>query len=322
MKIYAHPMKAGITRTLEFERKTLATHAVNTGLICGHQCTYCSSPSLFRTLPVFRQIGESPFGTGYCVFDPATPDRVARDAQRLCERGMIQFCSFSDAWAPECQQHQLGRRCLQAILVEPGWTIRILTKNAAVRDEFDLIGQYRDRVLVGLSITGTPDREDVVKVLEPNASSITDRMLAMVEARTLGLRTYAMLCPLMPGISDSPEQVDRLVHFAVEVGAEEIFVEPVNPRGPGLKRCQELLEKAGYMTEAAAIERIRHQNAWSNYVATLIHNVQTSVRRHAYISKLRFLLYPSHLKPTDRNRILEDDAGVIWLGKKSPDGRE
>ena len=43
MKIFEHAMKAGITRTPEFERKTLATHAVNTGIICGHQCAYCSS---------------------------------------------------------------------------------------------------------------------------------------------------------------------------------------------------------------------------------------------------------------------------------------
>ena len=32
-------------------------------------------------------------------------------------------------------------------------------------------------------------------------------------------------------------------------------------------------------------------------------------------SKLRFLLYPSHLTPSNRNRILQDDAVVIWLGK-------
>jgi DNA repair photolyase len=321
MTIYEYLMITGITRTLEFERKGLATHAVNTGIICGHQCAYCSTPCIFRTHPIFHQIGKSPFETGFCIFDPSAPERVARDAKRLRQRGMVMLCSFSDAWAPECQERQLGRRCLQAILVEPDWTIRILTKNTAVRDEFDLISQYRDRVLVGLSITGTPEKDDVMKVLEPNASSITERMLAMVEASTLGLRTFAMLCPLMPGIADSPEQIDRLVQFVVEIGAEEIFVEPVNPRGPGLKRCQELLETAGYTTEAAAIERIRHQAAWSDYVATLIHNVQTSVRRHSDISKLRFLLYPSHLTPTDRNRILQDDAGVIWLGK-SVDGKE
>ena len=41
----AYPLKTGITRTREFERKRLATHAVNVGTKCGHGCTYCSTRS-------------------------------------------------------------------------------------------------------------------------------------------------------------------------------------------------------------------------------------------------------------------------------------
>ena len=77
----------------------------------------------------------------------------------LRRRGLVQICTTVDAWSPEAQQHHLGRRCLEAILAEPGWTVRILTKNAAVSEDFDLIKKHRDRVLVGLSLTATPDRE-------------------------------------------------------------------------------------------------------------------------------------------------------------------
>jgi hypothetical protein len=55
----------------------------------------------------------------------------------------------------------------------------------------------------------------------------------MRRAHGLGLRTYGMLCPLMPGIADSPDQVDELVAFVKESGAEEVLAEAVNPRGPG-----------------------------------------------------------------------------------------
>jgi DNA repair photolyase len=61
----------------------------------------------------------------------------------------------------------------EAILSEPGWTVRILTKNAAVVEDFDLIKKHRDRVLVGLSLTATPDRESVISVVEPFASPIS-----------------------------------------------------------------------------------------------------------------------------------------------------
>ena len=314
MRRHEWERKIGITRTPGFEEKGLATHAANTGLKCGHDCLYCSSGAVCRTHPAFRELGEDPFGHGYSIVDPATPERVARDAQRIKQRGLIQFCTLTDPYAPEAKKHELGRRCLEAILSQPGWSVRILTKNAAVIDDFDLLEQHRDRVLVGLSLTATPDKSEVNKVIEPNASDIQERMLAMVEARTRDLRVYGMLCPLLPGIADSPQQVDELVRLVAGCGAEEIFVEAVNPRGPGLRHCQEALELWGYDAEAQAIGRIRTRRHWSRYVLELIRNVQASVRRRFDIQKLRFLLYPSNLLPEHASAIRQDDAGVAWLG--------
>ena len=99
------------------------------------------------------------------------------------------------------------------------------------------------------------------------------------------------------------------------INAEEIFAEPINPRGPALKDCQEALQLAGYGKEAKAFETIRNKKNWSKYVVNLVKNVQQAVRKHSDISKLRFLLYPSGLTPGDRAQIQKDDAGVIWLGK-------
>jgi len=315
MRNHLTTLKTGISRTPEFEKKRLACFAVNVGTKCGHDCLYCSTGALLRMHKSFKEAGENPFGHGFAIVDPTTPDRVARDAARIRQRGMVQLCTVVDAWAPEAQQHNLGRRCLSAILSQPGWTVRVLTKNAAVMKDFDLVNHHRDRVLVGLSITATPEKSEVVSVLEPNASPIRERMAAVKEAHRLGLRTYAMFCPLLLGIADSPEQIDELVRFALECGAEEFFCEAVNPRGPGLRLCQEALEAKGFHTEASAIERIRKREHWSEYVVQLIRNVQASVRRHSDISKLRYLLYPSGLLPDHVARIRQDDAGVIWLGK-------
>jgi DNA repair photolyase len=314
MQIHHYGLKTGISRTPEFENKGLASYAVNVGTKCGHQCLYCSTGAVLRTHRSFADCAKNPFEFGYAIVDPSTPERVARDAKRIRRRGPIQLCTLTDAWAPEAQEHQLGRRCLQAILAQPGWTVRILTKNVTVRDDFDLIEKYRDRMLVGLSITAPLDKGAPIQVLEPNASSIQDRMLATVEAAARGLRTYAMLCPLLPAIADSQQAVERLIEFAVDCRSEEIFVEPVNPRGPGLRLCQEALEKNGFTEQAEAIAAIRQRACWSRYVAELVARTQQAVRKHSDISKLRFLLYPSGLLPKDKTRIKEDDLGVVWLG--------
>jgi DNA repair photolyase len=316
IRVHRWELKAGITCTPEFEKKGLATHAVNVGTKCGHGCLYCSTGAVLRTHKSFRACGENPFGVGYAIVDPQVPERVARGAKRIRRRGLVQLCTLTDAWAPEAHEHRLGRRCLEAILSQSDWTVRILTKNASIRDDFDLIESHRDRVLVGVSITAALHKAASIQLLEPNASSIQDRMLMMVEAAARGLRTYAMLCPLLPGIADSPETVDRLVKFAVDCRAEEIFVEPMNPRGPGLRLCQEALEHKGFTREAKAMAAIRQRPHWSQYVAELVSRTQQAVREHSDISKLRFLLYPWGLRPEDKATIQRDDAGVVWLGKK------
>ena len=316
-KVYTVALASGINRTKEFEKKMLASFCINCGTKCGHGCLYWSTSAMLRMHRSFTEVGENPFATGFAIVDPETPARVARDARRIRRRGLIQLCTTVDAWAPEAQQYDLGRRCLEAVLSEPGWTVRILTKNAAVAKDFDLIARHRDRVLVGLSITAAPDRSGLMSVVEPHASPIADRMAALKEAHDRGLRTYAMFCPLLPGIASDPRQIRELVQFAVDCGAEEIFAEPVNPRGPGLRLTQEALENHGYSAEAAAIERIRHRHQCSRYIVELVAAVQSAVREFYDIRKLRFLLYSSGLTPEDAALVRRDDAGVVWLGKEA-----
>jgi len=316
MKTQVHEvdLTTGIRRTPEFERKGLAGFAVNVGLRCGHGCEYCSTGALVRTHKWFKTQDFTSFERGIAVVDPNIAEKVAHDARSKRKRGLVEVCTTTDAWSPEARKHNLGRKILKAILAEPEWEIRVLTKNAAVAKDFDVIKKYRDRVLVGVSLTGTPDKADICSIIEPNASTIQDRMGAIRKANKQGLRVYGMLCPLMPGIANSPTQIDKMVKFVVGCGAEEIFVEPVNPRGPGLKNTQEALERHGRKKEASAVGAIRNTTIWSAYVAQLISDVQRAIRKHFSIKKLRILLYPSNLTPQDLKAIRRDDQGIVWLG--------
>jgi DNA repair photolyase len=312
-KTYNTCLQSGIRTSPKFAEKRLATHAVNVGVKCGHNCTYCSTGAMLRCHSAFKDTGENPFDNGYAIVDPTIPQRVAQDAKRKRKRGLVQLCTTVDAWAPEAQHYGLGRACLEAILSQPDWKVRILTKNAAVVEDFDVVEQYRDRVLVGLSITGTPSASDFLRITEPNASTIQERMTALQVAAKRGLRTYGMLCPLLPGIADSPDQIDEMVKFVASIGAEEIFAEAVNPRGRGLIHTEEALRSNNFVAEANAVGGVRNRTVWSQYVRQLVQNVQRSVRRHHRIDGLRFLLYRAGMQPEDLRAIRRDAAGVIWL---------
>jgi DNA repair photolyase len=247
IRIHTTSLKNGITRTPEFERKGLAQFAVNVGTKCGHLCTYCSTDPLLRLHPSFKAVQENPFETGYAIVDPTTPERVARDAHRLRERGLMPTVHHSGRLGPGSPKYHLGRKSLQAILSDPHWSVRILTKNAAVKEDFELIAKYQSRVLVSLSLTAPPDKTEIIRVVEPFASPIPERMAVLQEAHRMGLRTYGMFCPLLPGIADDAGAIEHLTASAMRCGAEEIFVEPVNARGPGLKATERALSEAGFV---------------------------------------------------------------------------
>jgi DNA repair photolyase len=123
-----------------------------------------------------------------------------------------------------------------------------------------------------------------------------------------------MLCPLLPGIADSASDIRELVDAALGFGAEEVFVEPINARGSGLRLTAEALRSNGFVTEADAVDAIRHHENWSPYTTELLATVQSVLRARGAINKLRFLLYPANLQPTDLRAIRKTDEGVRWLG--------
>jgi len=121
--------------------------------------------------------------------------------------------------------------------------------------------------------------------------------------------------PAPAGVSDSPGDVDQLVNFALDCGAEEVFVEPINGRGPSLPDTEKALRAAGFLAEADALAAVRHQPVWSTYAARLLRSVQDALRKRRSLHKLRFLLYPSRLTHQDAEWIRSHDEGVKWLGK-------
>jgi DNA repair photolyase len=298
LNVYEYELRGGIGRTKEFEKKGLATYAVNVGLACGHACRYCSSPSLRRTHPAFQQLEQTAFTPGIAIVDPATPERLRRRVPELTAKDVVQICTVDDAWSPEARKYSLGRKCLEAVLEETPAQVRILTKSHHVQDDYDLIKRYRERVIVGLS-TGTPaSRDDVARVIEPNASSVTERLAALRQARKLGLRTFGMLCPVLPGIGDSREALEEL--FDSVKGAEAIWLEPVNGRGPGLINTANELRLAGFGEEAAAVDHIRKKEDWSWYATELIKRAIQVAESRGVLGILKILLYPKSLQGARR----------------------
>lgn len=307
----------GICRSEAFEKKELAGFSINVGTKCNNDCLYCFSGSVLFRHKSFKKFKKDPSGFGYAIVDPDIHEKVAKDATRRRwegKRGIIQLCTFSDAWCSAAREHNLGRKCLLAVLEnDPDWKIRILTKNHEVENDFDIVKKYRDRVSVGLTITSTPDKAHVMECLEKNASPMGERIRVLRKAKKMGLRTYLMLCPLLPEIADAPKQIDWYVKLAQQIEAEEVFCEAVNPRGSAFDHVHRELVQQDYTKESEAIRGISYTKAHADYTIRLIKNMQGSMKKFYDINKLRFLLYENKHILARKKEIGGRQDGVIWL---------
>jgi len=66
---------------------------------------------------------------------------------------------------------------------------------------------------VGLCVTSADDR--VRRLFEPLAPAIDDRVRALDELHRAGIRTYAMIAPLLPGAEDLAERLAGKVDFVL-----------------------------------------------------------------------------------------------------------
>jgi integrase len=57
-----------------------------------------STGTMLRMHPSFKAVGRSPFDDGQAIVDPTTPERVAADAIRMRNPGVVQLCTTVEIW--------------------------------------------------------------------------------------------------------------------------------------------------------------------------------------------------------------------------------
>ena len=108
--------------------------------------------------------------------------------------GRVWISGVCDPYQPIEKKCELTRRCLE-ILSTHGWPVTIQTKSPLVKRDLELLRTFND-IEVGLTIT-TAD-ENVRKFFEPNSPPIEERIETLEKLHSTGLKTYAMIAPLLP----------------------------------------------------------------------------------------------------------------------------
>jgi len=163
---------------------------------------------------------------------------VLKRQLRRATPGNVFMSSACDGWQPVEAQYRLTRRCCE-LLLERGFSIHALTKSGLIVRDFDLLAGHD--VSVGVTIT-TPD-ERLARLWEPGCTGNAQRWRVIDEANRRGLATSVMFGPLLPLLSDGPEDIRTLLQAAADHGVTTIWVDALNPRPRVWPAVAELLRK-------------------------------------------------------------------------------
>ena len=145
---------------------------------------------------------------------------VVRDA---LARESVVIGTATDPYQPAERRFRVTRGLLEVLAQQRGLSVTIITKSPLVTRDIDILEQFSARdtqITVNVSLI-TVDRE-LARRLEPRAPTPEARLRGIARLRKHGIEVGVNCMPVLPGITDAPEQVDALVRSVADAGANYI----------------------------------------------------------------------------------------------------
>ncbi len=179
-------------------------YVVNPYVGCQHGCSYCYA----RFMKRFTGHTE-PWGQFVDVKVNAA--ELLRTEVRRKKRGTVWVSGVCDPYQPVEARYGLTRECLR-ILAENDWPVVVQTRSPLILRDVDILLAARE-LEAGLTVTTADD--EVRKLFEPHAPPIGERLRALEELHRRGIRTYAMIAPMLPGAEALPEALRGKVGYVL-----------------------------------------------------------------------------------------------------------
>jgi DNA repair photolyase len=171
-------------------------YTVNPYIGCEHGCAYCYARFIKRFTGHREDWGR------FVDVKTNAGDLLRREIRRK-EARRVWISGLCDPYQPLEKDYKVTRTCLE-ILTEHDWPVTVQTKSPIVTRDLDLLKRLRD-VEVGFTITTAS--ENIREIFEPNAPSIKERIETLKKLHSEGIKTFAMIAPLLPEAEDLVTQL-------------------------------------------------------------------------------------------------------------------
>lgn len=180
---------------------------------CEHGCIYCYA----RNTHQYWGYGAGLDFERKIIIKENAPEVLARQLENpKWEVRTIMLAGNTDCYQPIEQKMQLTRRMLQ-VLLQYRHPVSIITKNALILRDLDLLTQLNKLNLVHVNISITTLNEDLRQKLEPRTATAPKRLAVVQQLAAAEIPVNVMVAPIIPGLND--HEIPELIKKAAENGA-------------------------------------------------------------------------------------------------------
>lgn len=179
---------------------------------CTHGCIYCDSRSKCYGMDhIFEDIEVKENGLQLL-------ERALKAKRKPC---MIGTGSMSDPYIHQEMELNLMGRSLD-LIEKYGFGVAVQTKSDRILRDLELYMRINEKTKAVVQMTLTTADDELCRILEPNVTVTSRRVAALKAFREAGVPTVVWLCPVLPFLTDTEENIRAIVELCADAGVTGI----------------------------------------------------------------------------------------------------
>jgi len=193
--------------------------SLNPYMGCVHRCTFCY-------VRHFEHRSDRPFDDRYgaSIRVKTNVAEVLRKelARRSWQHEHVAIGAATDPYQPAEGKYRLTRACLE-VFRDAANSFSIITRGPMIVRDLDVLVDAARRASVSVTFSIPTLDEEVWRKTEPSTAHPRQRLRALKTLVDAGVKVGVGMAPILPGISDRPEQLRAVVQAAREAGATGVW---------------------------------------------------------------------------------------------------
>ncbi len=180
---------------------------------CTHGCIYCDSRSdCYKMDHEFTDVAVK----------INAPDLLENALKRKRKPCMIGTGSMCDPYM-NCEKELMLMRKSLKIIEKHNCGVTLITKSDLVLRDIDLLKRINEKIKAVVQITLTTFDDNLCRIIEPYAPVTSRRFEVLKALQREGIPTVVWLCPILPFINDTPENLNGILDYCFDAGVKGIL---------------------------------------------------------------------------------------------------